>query len=94
MVFHIELSNHNIAQTIAEETGAKAMLFYSCQTITRDDFEAGESYLSLMRRNVAALKEAKVSHDALERVYNPYVDFEGVRTLAALESGRLLSYLK
>jgi len=58
VVFYIELSNHNIAQTIAEETGAKAMLFYSCQTITRDDFEAGESYLSLMRRNVATLKEA------------------------------------
>ena len=51
--------------------------------------------VSLLREEaVAALKEAKASHDALERVYNPYVDFEGVRTLAALESGRLLSYLK
>lgn len=41
---------------------------------------------------IAALQEAKASHDALEAVYNPYVDFDGVRTLAALEAGRLLSY--
>ena len=48
----------------------------------------------LRKEAVEALKEAKHSHDALEAIYNPYVDFEGVRTLAALESGRLLSYLK
>lgn len=48
----------------------------------------------LRREAVAALKDAKKGHDELEGVYNPYVDFEGVRTLAALESGRLLSYLK
>ena len=50
---------------------------------------------SLLREEaVAALKDAKANHDGLEAVYNPYVDFEGVRALAALESGRLLSYLK
>lgn len=43
---------------------------------------------------VAALKDAKECHDKLEAVYNPYVDFDGVRALAALEAGRLLSYLK
>lgn len=42
---------------------------------------------------VEALKEAKEYHDKLEAVYNPYVDFDGVRALAALEAGRLLSYL-
>ena len=42
---------------------------------------------------VKALKEAKTAHDALEAIYNPYVDFDGVRTLAALEAGRLLSWL-
>ena len=47
----------------------------------------------LREEGVAALKEAKASHDALEAVYNPYVDFDGVRALAALEAGRLLSYL-
>ena len=41
---------------------------------------------------VNALKEAKRIHDRLEAVYNPYVDFDGVRAVAALEAGRLLSY--
>ena len=31
--------------------------------------------------------------DRLEAVYNPYVDFDGVRALAALEAGRILSWL-
>ena len=48
----------------------------------------------LREEAVDALKEAKQNHDALEAVYNPYVDFDGVRALAALEAGRLLSYLK
>ena len=48
----------------------------------------------LRQEAVEALKEAKAGHDALEAIYNPHVDFEGVRTLAALESGRLLSYRK
>ena len=42
---------------------------------------------------MTALKDAKASHDRLEAVYNPYVDFDGVRELAAIETGRLLSYL-
>ena len=48
----------------------------------------------LREEGVAALKAAKASHDALEAVYNPYVDFEGVRAQAALEAGRLLSWLE
>ena len=47
----------------------------------------------LREEGVAALKDAKASHDKLEAVYNPYVDFDGVRTQAALEAGRLLSWL-
>ena len=48
---------------------------------------------ALREEAVAALREAKAGHDALEAVYNPYVDFDGVRALAALEAGRLLSWL-
>lgn len=47
----------------------------------------------LRQEAVAALQEAKLNHDKLEAVYNPYVDFEGVRAQAALEAGRLLSWL-
>lgn len=49
---------------------------------------------ALRQEAVAALKEAKTSHDKLEAVYNPYVDFDGVRAQAALEAGRLLSWLQ
>ena len=48
----------------------------------------------LRKEAVNALKEAKSNHDQLEAVYNPYVDFDGVRAMAALEAGRLLSYWK
>lgn len=47
----------------------------------------------LRQEAIAALQEAKEEHDALEAVYNPYVDFDGVRAVAALETGRILSYL-
>lgn len=41
---------------------------------------------------VSALKDAKAAHDDMEAVYNPYVDFHGVRAVAAIETGRLLSW--
>lgn len=58
VVFYIELSNHQIADILAEQTGAKTMLFYTCHNVTADDFSAGKTYLELMRVNVESLKEA------------------------------------
>ena len=49
---------------------------------------------SLREDGVTALQEAKKGHDALEALLHPYVDFEGVRALAAIEAGRLLSYME
>lgn len=42
---------------------------------------------------IEALQEAKKAHDALEAVYNPYVDFHGVEALSREETARILSYL-
>lgn len=58
IVFKIELSNGNIAEAISEATGAKVETFYSCHNISKDDFYNGETYLSLMTRNIDVLKEA------------------------------------
>ena len=58
VVFYIEGSSGKTAKIIAEETGAKALLFHSCHNIGSDELAAGETYLSLMTRNVEALKEA------------------------------------
>ena len=55
-VYVLELSNGKTAQAIAEETGAEVLTFYSMQTVSEADFAAGESYLSLMRRNIDALR--------------------------------------
>ncbi|MBQ1675542.1 MAG: zinc ABC transporter substrate-binding protein [Oscillospiraceae bacterium] len=57
VVYTIELSSQKIADAIAETTGAKVLTFQSCQTVSRADFDGGATYLSLMRRNVEALKE-------------------------------------
>ena len=37
------------------------------------------------------LQQAKVLHDALETIYNPYVNFDGIRRLAAEHNIRLFS---
>lgn len=58
VIFYLEMSNGKIADAIAETTGAQTMVFYSGHSITAKDLEAGEDYLSLMYRNVEALKAA------------------------------------
>lgn len=58
VVFKIELSNGKVADTIAESTGTKVLTFETCHNLTREDFENGETYLTLMERNVETLKEA------------------------------------
>ncbi len=58
VVFYLELSGGKIAKAIAEAAGAKTAVFYSVHTVSQKDFEAGETYLSLMYRNVETLREA------------------------------------
>ena len=58
VVFYIEMSNQQMANTVAEATGAKTMLFHTCHNVTRAEFESGATYLSLMQNNVLALKAA------------------------------------
>jgi zinc transport system substrate-binding protein len=60
VVFHIELSNGKIAETISEETGARVLLLHAVHNISREDFLGGEGYLSLMRRNAENLREALI----------------------------------
>lgn len=57
VVYTIELSSQKIANAIAETTGAQVRTFHSCQTVSRAEFDDGVTYLALMWRNVAVLKE-------------------------------------
>lgn len=56
-VLKMELSNENIAKAIAEATNADVKEFYSCHNLTAEQFADGETYLSLMEKNVETLKE-------------------------------------
>ena len=56
-VFTIEMSTQAIARTISEETGAEILTMQSMQTITQDDFDAGKTYVSMMRENAEALEK-------------------------------------
>lgn len=57
-VFYIELSNHKLADNLAAESNLPTAEFHTCHNITSSDFEAGESYISLMERNYQTLKTA------------------------------------
>lgn len=57
VVYTIELSTQNVARTVSEETGAQIRTMHSMQTVTQEEFDAGETYESLMRKNIDALRE-------------------------------------
>ncbi|MDR0861327.1 MAG: metal ABC transporter substrate-binding protein [Oscillospiraceae bacterium] len=58
VVFHIELSNAKIADTLAEATGAKVLELHAAHNISKADFESGVTYLDIMTQNSDALREA------------------------------------
>ena len=58
VVFQLELSNGRVADAIAEAAGAETEILHSCHTLTVSEAERGETYLSLMRRNLEALRHA------------------------------------
>ena len=58
MVFHMELSNEQMADSIAEATGAKAELLNAVHNVSAEDFAKGVTYVDLMQHNAEVLKEA------------------------------------
>lgn len=58
VIFTIEMSNQKMAKTIAAETGAEIREFNSCHNLTKEDFDQGKTYLSIMNENLDAVKDA------------------------------------
>ena len=58
VIFTIEFSNQQIANVIAEDTGARILELHSAHNLSHADFTAGVTYLDLMWRNVEHLREA------------------------------------
>lgn len=57
VVYTIEMSSGNVARTVSEETGCGVEMLHSLQTVTQDEFAAGETYVSIMWKNVEALRK-------------------------------------
>lgn len=58
VVFYLEFSNGKTADLISEDTGAETLEFSSCHNVTKEQFENGVSYISLMQQNAKNLEEA------------------------------------
>lgn len=57
VVYAVDLGSGRIAEAVSEATGAAVGRLWSLQTVSRADFDAGETYISMMERNLAALRE-------------------------------------
>ncbi|MBQ3574756.1 MAG: zinc ABC transporter substrate-binding protein [Clostridia bacterium] len=57
VVYVLELSSAKVAHTIAEESGAQIRTFHSVQNVSEQEFRGGETYVSLMNKNIEVLKE-------------------------------------
>ena len=55
VVYTIDFGTKKIADVVSECTGAEEATLYSMQSVSRADFDAGETYLTLMERNYEAL---------------------------------------
>ncbi len=58
VVLYIELNPGTVAKTIAEETGSTAMQIQTLHNVSLDDFNKGETWVSLMTKNIEVLKKA------------------------------------
>lgn len=56
-VWYIEFSNHLVADSIAEAAGTQTAMFHTCHNVSKAELDAGATYLSLMRNNLATLRD-------------------------------------
>ena len=57
-MFFETLVSPRLAETVARETGAVTAVLNPIEGLTSEQSDGGEDYLSLMRDNLAALREA------------------------------------
>ena len=58
VILYVELSSQKVANTLANETGAKTMCLNSAHNLSQQDFESGVTYVSIMKENIKTLKAA------------------------------------
>ena len=57
VVYTVDLDSARIAEAVSESTGAAIERLWSLQTVSRADFDAGETYITMMERNLRALEK-------------------------------------
>lgn len=57
-IFFEEFINDNVSQTIAKETGAKAVALQPLENISEDELKSHQTYITIMRENLKKLREA------------------------------------
>jgi len=55
-IFYEELTSAKIAETLANETNVKLLLLNGAHNLTKEDYEAGMSFISLMEENLKNLQ--------------------------------------
>lgn len=58
VIFYQELSTGKIADTISKETGATKLVFHTIHNASQEEINNGETYISLMQKNLQNLKQA------------------------------------
>jgi zinc transport system substrate-binding protein len=56
-IYYEELISPKVAEVISEETGASMRLLHGAHNVTKDELDAGVTYLSIMYDNLERLKE-------------------------------------
>lgn len=56
-IYYIEMSNHQIADVIAESVNGDVAMIHSCHNVTQEEFNSGETYVSLMKNNLETYRE-------------------------------------
>jgi zinc transport system substrate-binding protein len=56
VVFYEELVEPRIASTVAKATGAQLLMLHGAHNLSRDEFEKGASFISIMQANLTNLK--------------------------------------
>lgn len=57
VIFYEALTEPRIARTVSKETGAKMLLLHSAANLSRDEFNKGDTYISIMYKNLENLKK-------------------------------------
>ena len=57
VIYYEELIDPRVARVISEQTGVEMMLLHGVHNISKNDYQSGAAYISIMRKNLESLKK-------------------------------------